>query len=55
MGKRFENLRKHIEREYENRGFSEQRANNIAYATAAKVYKEKKGCINCRLGIPHGH
>ena len=55
MGKKFVKLEHRVEREYENRGFSQSRAKYIGEATAAKVYREKHGCLNCRLGIRHNH
>ena len=42
MGKRFEKLEKHIEREYKKKGYSSDEARRIGYATAGKIAKLKK-------------
>jgi len=39
---RFERLKRHIQREYEERGYSKERAEEIAAATAAKIERMKK-------------
>ena len=41
MGERFDRLKRHIEREYDAKGFSKEKAEAIAAATAAKVAREK--------------
>lgn len=45
MTKRFEKLRRHIELEYIRKGVPTKRAEGIAYATAAKVYREKEAIM----------
>ena len=41
MGKKFDRLMHHVTREYEDKGFSKERAEKIGAATAAKVAREK--------------
>jgi hypothetical protein len=41
MGKKYRRLEKHIEGEYERKGYSRKRAEYIARAAAGKVYREK--------------
>lgn len=41
MGKPFKKLERHIEREYEKKGFSHKRAEYIAKATAGKIARMK--------------
>lgn len=43
MGKKFDKLEKHIERSYEAKGYSHKEAKRIGFATAGKIYREKKG------------
>lgn len=40
MPEKFDRLVQHIKREYEAKGYSPDRADSIAYATANKVTKE---------------
>lgn len=42
MPKKFENLAHKIEREYEKKGMSHKKALGIGYATAGKIFREKK-------------
>ena len=42
MGKKFEKLEKRIEKEYRNKGYSIKESKHIGYATAGKIYREKK-------------
>ena len=42
MPKKFDKLEKHIEREYEKKGYSRKRARNIGFSTAAKIARLKK-------------
>ena len=41
MGKKFEKLEKHIEREYTAKGYSHKEAKRIGYATAGKIARIK--------------
>lgn len=42
MSKKFNKLKRKIDREYLKKGFSRKRAKYIAKATAAKVFREKE-------------
>ena len=42
MGKRFEKLEKHIEKEYKKKGYSSEEARRIGFATAGKIARIKK-------------
>ena len=41
MGKKFNKLEKHIEHEYEAKGYSHKKAEYIGKATAAKIFRAK--------------
>lgn len=43
MGKKFDKLEHHIAREYEKKGKSHAEAERIGKATAAKIFRNKKG------------
>lgn len=48
MGKKFRKLERRVEREYESKGYSRERAAYIGRATAGKVYREKThACKHC--------
>ena len=42
MGKKFDKLERHIEREYRNKGYSAKEAKHIGFATAGKIAHLKK-------------
>ena len=42
MGKNFDRLEKHIEREYEKKGYSHETAKRIGFATAGKIAHLKR-------------
>ena len=42
MGKKFNKLEKHIEREYEKKGYSVKESKHIGEATAAKIFRKYK-------------
>ena len=42
MGKKFEHLEHIIPKEYEKKGYSKKDAERIGYATAGKIYRNKK-------------
>ena len=43
MGKKFDRLEKKIEREYKKKGYSLKESKHIGFATAGKIFREKKG------------
>lgn len=42
MGKKFERLEKHIEREYRKKGYTLEESRKIGYATAGKIARSKR-------------
>ena len=42
MPKKFDKLERHIEREYEKKGYSHEEARRIGFATAGKIAHLKK-------------
>jgi hypothetical protein len=42
MGKKFEKLEKHIQREYQKKDYSLEESKHIGYATAGKIARMKK-------------
>ena len=42
MGKKFDKLERHIQREYEKKGYSTKEAKHIGFATAGKIAHLKK-------------
>lgn len=42
MGKRFNKLERHIEREYEKKGYGKKRSKYIADATAGQIARKRR-------------